>query len=95
MMWAVRSSENSVNTCIHQSLGRNVQESWVVINAAERISYPALHKITFCAVILVPAAETWCAHRHAVCATWRLSRSLPADINNQKQSLALLQHALC
>jgi len=53
-MWAVVSFKKSVN--IYQSARRNVQENWVVINAAVRNSYPALHKITFWAAILVTAA---------------------------------------
>lgn len=53
-MWVVRSFEKSVN--IYQSARRNVQENWVVINASVRNSYPALHKITFSAAILVTTA---------------------------------------
>jgi hypothetical protein len=58
-MWAVRSFEKSVN--IYQSTRRNVKENWVFINAALRNSYPALHKITFCAAILVTAAYSICS----------------------------------
>lgn len=63
-MWAIRSFEKSVN--INQSARRNVQENWFFINAAVRNSYPALHKITFCAAILVTAAYSIC-NRNAVC----------------------------
>ena len=62
--WAVRSFEKSVN--IYQSARRNVQENWIVINAAVRTSYPALHKITFCVVILVTAAYS-IRSRNVVC----------------------------
>lgn len=63
-MLAVSSFEKPVN--IYQSAGRNVQENWVVINAAVRISYPALHEITFCAAILVTAAYSICS-RNVTC----------------------------